>query len=166
MGGNRRASAAARSCLDDYRIARSGRNLLGFRQIADRAIRAGDEREVDELIGPDVKREWITNLPSYETPFDGELLDAICDANDVPTELVMKLLDIERASHGLKRRHAVHTRIEDAFRLDWRDMDVIVEQRRRELGIVCSAGVTTPEQAERVIALCDTVRAVRKKSTR
>ena len=35
------------------------------------------EREVDELIGPDVTREWITALPSYETPFDGELLDAM-----------------------------------------------------------------------------------------
>jgi acetylornithine deacetylase/succinyl-diaminopimelate desuccinylase-like protein len=35
------------------------------------------EREVDELIGPDVTREWITDLPSYETSFDGELLDAM-----------------------------------------------------------------------------------------
>jgi acetylornithine deacetylase/succinyl-diaminopimelate desuccinylase-like protein len=35
------------------------------------------EREVDELIGPNVAREWIVDLPSYETSFDGELLDAI-----------------------------------------------------------------------------------------
>ena len=35
------------------------------------------EREVDEIIGPDVKREWVTELPSYETPFDGELLEAM-----------------------------------------------------------------------------------------
>ncbi|MBV8929091.1 MAG: M20/M25/M40 family metallo-hydrolase [Mycobacteriaceae bacterium] len=38
---------------------------------------AAFEREVDELIGPDVTREWIVDLPSYETTFDGELLDAI-----------------------------------------------------------------------------------------
>ncbi|MDA4107938.1 M20/M25/M40 family metallo-hydrolase [Mycolicibacterium holsaticum] len=38
---------------------------------------AAFEREVDELIGPDVTREWITNLPSYETTFDGELLEAM-----------------------------------------------------------------------------------------
>lgn len=38
---------------------------------------AAFEREVDELIGPDVTREWITNLPSYETTFDGELLAAM-----------------------------------------------------------------------------------------
>jgi acetylornithine deacetylase/succinyl-diaminopimelate desuccinylase-like protein len=35
------------------------------------------EREVDELIGPEVTREWIVDLPSYETTFDGELLDAM-----------------------------------------------------------------------------------------
>lgn len=38
---------------------------------------AAFECEVDELIGPDVTREWITNLPSYETTFDGELLEAM-----------------------------------------------------------------------------------------
>jgi acetylornithine deacetylase/succinyl-diaminopimelate desuccinylase-like protein len=38
---------------------------------------AAFEREVDELIGPNVAREWIVDLPSYETTFDGELLDAM-----------------------------------------------------------------------------------------
>lgn len=38
------------------------------------------EREVDELIGPDVDREWITKLDSYETTFDGHLVDAMNDA--------------------------------------------------------------------------------------
>jgi acetylornithine deacetylase/succinyl-diaminopimelate desuccinylase-like protein len=38
------------------------------------------EREVDEIIGPDVTREWIVDLPSYETTFDGELLDAMNNA--------------------------------------------------------------------------------------
>ena len=38
---------------------------------------AAFEREVDELIGPDVTREWITDLPSYETAFDGDLVDAM-----------------------------------------------------------------------------------------
>jgi len=38
---------------------------------------AAFEREVDELIGPDVTREWITNLPSYETSFDGDLVEAM-----------------------------------------------------------------------------------------
>jgi acetylornithine deacetylase/succinyl-diaminopimelate desuccinylase-like protein len=36
---------------------------------------AAFEATVDELIGPDVTREWITDLPSYETTFDGDLVD-------------------------------------------------------------------------------------------
>ncbi|MFD1813787.1 M20/M25/M40 family metallo-hydrolase [Rhodococcus gannanensis] len=35
------------------------------------------EKEVDRLIGPDVTREWITKLDSYETTFDGHLVDAM-----------------------------------------------------------------------------------------
>jgi acetylornithine deacetylase/succinyl-diaminopimelate desuccinylase-like protein len=38
---------------------------------------AAFESEVDELIGPDVTREWITTLPSYETTFDGDLVDVM-----------------------------------------------------------------------------------------
>lgn len=38
------------------------------------------EREIDELLGPNVTREWITHLDSYETTFDGHLVDAMNDA--------------------------------------------------------------------------------------
>jgi acetylornithine deacetylase/succinyl-diaminopimelate desuccinylase-like protein len=37
-------------------------------------------REVDELLGPDVTREWITDLPPLETTFDGPLVDAMAAA--------------------------------------------------------------------------------------
>lgn len=35
------------------------------------------EREVDELLGPDVIREWVVNLPPVQTTFDGELVAAM-----------------------------------------------------------------------------------------
>ncbi|SIR88950.1 M20/M25/M40 family metallo-hydrolase [Williamsia sterculiae] len=41
---------------------------------------AAFEAEVDALIGPDVTREWVTKLDSYETTFDGHLVDAMNDA--------------------------------------------------------------------------------------
>lgn len=37
-------------------------------------------REVDELLGPDVTREWVTELPPVETPFGGPLTDAMAAA--------------------------------------------------------------------------------------
>jgi acetylornithine deacetylase/succinyl-diaminopimelate desuccinylase-like protein len=38
---------------------------------------AAFEREVDELLGPDVTREWVVSLPPVQTTFDGELVAAM-----------------------------------------------------------------------------------------
>ncbi|RMI33263.1 M20/M25/M40 family metallo-hydrolase [Nocardia stercoris] len=35
------------------------------------------EAELDAILGPDIEREWITKLDSYETTFDGHLVDAM-----------------------------------------------------------------------------------------
>jgi DNA sulfur modification protein DndC len=64
------------------------------------------------------------------TAEDGRLLDAVCSERSVPTELVIQLLDVERAAHGLKRRHAIHTRIEELFRQEWRDLEVVLQEQR------------------------------------
>ncbi|GAA4749673.1 M20/M25/M40 family metallo-hydrolase [Gordonia alkaliphila] len=42
--------------------------------------RAEFEATIDELIGPNVRREWITDLGAVETTFDGDLVDAMNDA--------------------------------------------------------------------------------------
>jgi acetylornithine deacetylase/succinyl-diaminopimelate desuccinylase-like protein len=41
---------------------------------------AAFERELDEILGPDVEREWVTHLPTVETTFDGELVEAMTAA--------------------------------------------------------------------------------------
>lgn len=89
-------------------------------------------RIVRDVLGRDY--EWVAEDTVAFTADDGELLDAICREHAIPTELVVKLLDIERSAHGLKRRHAVHTRIEDAFRLEWRDLETLLAERRRAIG--------------------------------
>ncbi|TDP91194.1 M20/M25/M40 family metallo-hydrolase [Labedaea rhizosphaerae] len=38
------------------------------------------EQELDEILGPDIEREWVTHLPSVETTFDGELVDSMTEA--------------------------------------------------------------------------------------
>jgi acetylornithine deacetylase/succinyl-diaminopimelate desuccinylase-like protein len=38
------------------------------------------EKTIDKLLGPDVEREWIVRLGSYETEFSGDLLDAMVTA--------------------------------------------------------------------------------------
>ncbi|MGJ5065235.1 DNA phosphorothioation system sulfurtransferase DndC [Bradyrhizobium oligotrophicum] len=83
---------------------------------------------VRDALGHDL--DWIVEDAVSFTADDGKLLEEVCQAHDVPTELVVQLLDIERDAHGLKRRHAVHTKIEDLIRQEWRDLDTIIAARR------------------------------------
>jgi acetylornithine deacetylase/succinyl-diaminopimelate desuccinylase-like protein len=38
------------------------------------------EREVAELLGPDIEREWVLNMPPVQTTFDGALVEAMAAA--------------------------------------------------------------------------------------
>jgi DNA sulfur modification protein DndC len=83
---------------------------------------------VREALGRDL--DWLVEDSVSFTAEDGQLLSQVCSEHGVPTELVVGLLEIERSAHGLKRRHAVHTRIEDLFRQEWRDLDMLIAARR------------------------------------
>ncbi|WP_247523770.1 DNA phosphorothioation system sulfurtransferase DndC [Bradyrhizobium sp. 145] len=87
---------------------------------------------VRKALGRDLN--WVVEDSVSLGAEDARLLDEVCSARQVPTELVVRLLDIEKAAHGLKRRHAVHTRIEDVFRQEWRDLDAIVAERMAAKG--------------------------------
>ena len=41
---------------------------------------AAFERELDELLGPDVEREGVVTCRPVQTMFDGQLVDAMCSA--------------------------------------------------------------------------------------
>lgn len=76
---------------------------------------------------------WVTDDAVTFAHADGELLQKICEENGVPVELVTRLLDIERSTHGMKRRHAVHSRIEDVLSEDWRSREDVVSERQEML---------------------------------
>ena len=82
---------------------------------------------VRDALGRDL--DWVMEDTVTFTADDRRLLDEVCVDRSVPTELVIRLLDIERAAHGLKRRHAVHTRIEELFRQEWRGLDAVLAER-------------------------------------
>jgi DNA sulfur modification protein DndC len=86
---------------------------------------------VREVIGRDL--DWVLEDAVTFTSEDAQLLNSVCAEHEVPTELVIKLLEVERAAHGLRRRHAVHTRIEELFRQEWRNLDTVIAERRAGL---------------------------------
>jgi DNA sulfur modification protein DndC len=64
--------------------------------------------------------DWPTD---DQTAFSGEdraLLEEVCGRHDVPSPMVAKLLDIERAVHGMSRRASIHQRIASVFEEEWR----------------------------------------------
>jgi DNA sulfur modification protein DndC len=84
--------------------------------------------------------DWVTDDAVTYSHADGALLQSICQENGIPVELVARLLDIERSTHGMKRRHAVHSRIEDVLSEDWRSLDEVVAERRE---ILSKAGINS-----------------------
>lgn len=82
---------------------------------------------VRSVLGRDLN--WVAEDAAAFTEADGRLLDEICAGHDVPTELVVRLIDVEQAAHGLKRRHGVHRRIEDVLKQEWRNLDAILAER-------------------------------------
>lgn len=65
------------------------------------------------------ERAWIVDNTTTFNGDDKLLLSKICDANDVPVELVAKLLDTERQMDGMSRRAGIHSRIDAIFHEDW-----------------------------------------------
>jgi len=105
---------------------------------------------VRDVLGVDLN--WVSDDSATFSLEDGALLDQICHEEGVPTELVVRLLDLQRTSQGLKRRHAIHTRIEDVLARDWRSLDEILADRRVALS---RDGVEVGVEDEDALALED-----------
>lgn len=86
-----------------------------------------------QIVGADLN--WISDDTAAFTLEDGALLDSICKDAEVPTELLIRLLDLERTTQGLKRRHAIHTRIEDVLARDWRSLEEVLADRQAGLDL-------------------------------
>jgi DNA sulfur modification protein DndC len=86
-----------------------------------------------EIIGESV--EWIR----YETPVfssdEQETLRAICNRHELPTEMVAKLIEVERSLQGMSRRASIQRRLASVIEEDWRTTEELfakgpVEERQ------------------------------------
>ena len=72
---------------------------------------------------------WATDEHPGFTSEDKALLDSISNQYQVPSSLVAKLIDIERAHHGMSRRSSIHQKLSAAFNEDWRTEDEILSKQ-------------------------------------
>ena len=126
----------------------------------ERAIQAHDPGF--QLIGADelreIRRLWITerqdwsdSLPAIyaevtgrkldweisdiATPgqLEAEILAAVAAQEDVPLRLVQKLIDVEWQHYGMRRRGSIHKAIAKTLAEDWRSLDEVLADARREV---------------------------------
>jgi DNA sulfur modification protein DndC len=86
---------------------------------------------VRDVLGRDL--DWIIEDHVTFTAEDGRLLEEVCSTSGVPTDLVVRLLEVERSTHGLKRRHQVHARIEEVLNREWREVGDVQAERRQKM---------------------------------
>jgi DNA sulfur modification protein DndC len=71
--------------------------------------------------------EWIR----YETPVfstdEQEALRVICDRNELPMEMVAKLIEVERSLQGMSRRSSIQRKLAAVFEEDWRTTEQLLK---------------------------------------
>jgi DNA sulfur modification protein DndC len=73
-----------------------------------------------------------------DTHFDSEqkaLLALSCAEHDVPVELLAKLLEVERRSHGVARRAGVQKAITATLSQEWREVHEVEAEHQRLVGL-------------------------------
>jgi DNA sulfur modification protein DndC len=77
-----------------------------------------------EIMGQDLA--WVRDeVPGFSAE-ERSILNTICARHEIPSVLVAKLLDLERAHHGMSRRAAMQAKIAAVFEEDWRTADEVL----------------------------------------
>jgi DNA sulfur modification protein DndC len=81
---------------------------------------------VGEILGDVI--DWPIDEQPVFSAKERKLLDTICERHNVPSDMVAKLLDVERQYHGMNRRSAIHKRIAAVLEEDWRSEEEVLAQ--------------------------------------
>jgi DNA sulfur modification protein DndC len=84
----------------------------------------------EEVMGEEL--DWVTDDLGAFSGEEAEILEEVCAEQDVPPELIKRLLDIELQKHGMKRRASIYNEIDKIFREDWRSAEEIVAEIESE----------------------------------
>lgn len=72
--------------------------------------------------------EWLADDTPSGSGEDLRVIDAVAEQHSVPALLLRELIEIERQTLGFHRRSAVYSKIDGAFKKDWRPDSAIREQ--------------------------------------
>ena len=78
-----------------------------------------------EVMGKDL--DWTYEDGVIFSDTENVMLDQICKKHEIPTEMVMKLIDVERQIQGMTRRASAQIRIDKILRQEWRTEDEVLQ---------------------------------------
>lgn len=137
-----------------YRLAFRKQLLMRLLQVQEQVRRDGPDKQI-ELISPDelyeIRRLWRVESQDWEDSLpeiyrastghdlhwpqdDGALFGAaehallaqICAEEEVPTELMLALIESQRQHGMLKGRAVIHSRIDEVLRSEWRSEEEVI----------------------------------------
>lgn len=88
---------------------------------------------VKDTLGIDL--DWQIEDSVLYNSQDFTLLNKICQQHEIPTDLLVKLIGVEKSSHGLKRRHNIHNQLNKVLNEEWRDLKTILTARNSDQDI-------------------------------
>jgi len=77
-----------------------------------------------DITGSDL--DWVKNDVGAFTSKEKALLEGICIEQQSPPKLVMKLLDAELQTQGMRRRSSIYNMIDSIFNEEWRSEDEVI----------------------------------------
>jgi len=77
---------------------------------------------------PDSDVDWVENDAGAFTEHDAELLDTLSEAYDVPSQLIMKLVEAEISTSGLGHRRGILSKLESVLKKDWGSLEEIKQR--------------------------------------
>ncbi len=105
--------------------------------------RRGDWTDsVPEIYGrvyPDREVEWPKDDIGSPSGLEFDLISQVAEEHGLPLRVLTKLVDTERQSQSMKRRHSIYKNLERTLNEDWRSEDEVIADLEAEMA----------EQAER-----------------
>ena len=78
---------------------------------------------------------WVDDDGAAFNYNDYKMLEKICEKHDVPTELVVRLIEVERATMGMTRRSSVYQRLTKILAEEWRPEEEVMESLKDEFEV-------------------------------
>jgi DNA sulfur modification protein DndC len=87
-----------------------------------------------KVMGEGAQVDWEVNDDFVFAGGEGTLVADLCDKYGLPSELFMKLVELEMSFEGHSRRSKLQEKLSELLARDWTDHEMVVMRKREQLG--------------------------------